>query len=566
MIEEQKELMKRELIIIKKLHNRTDYTQMDSIKAIYNYVVSKNLLKTKLGEKYRNRLLSLQGETKEVNFCIICGKPCEDNPLVCNQCNQKLVGTEKEQAPQAPVVTEAIGHESAATSTKRSEEVLEAGIKGKPSSKNKGWKIISSVVLLLLLFFYILGRNENAQDKASDNDSIYSREEQDMNIQEGEEIEASSVETMLPSLRNSNSDSSGVENSDDETSESNHTLEDTEEDITIDQNIEEAGFDFTEEELMNGIHSLLVPQQLDLGTKKDYPHIFLVVEGDTASNVAYQVVLNEAGKVQTISINISAPVETLDIFSKAVAAAILTCDPSITYEEAMSIIDITGDPEVITINDISYFAGPLSEDLLSFFITKADIPNDLDSSKSETDDRNSDSRNEYNNDIGNDGKDRTNADSADMDINVEDIYAEIEGYELSPLLGMTSEEVNNLLGYPLFTDGNTEYYSDILSVVYEDGVAYKVILGLEERFDFTQKEIPETIHSIDGIRLGDTKETVLGFGKETRLFIMQGVFYGNTYQIEQDGYYVNVDFFTLEDTEEEAPIYRIVLTRLIPVE
>ena len=130
---------------------------------------------------------------------------------------------------------------------------------------------------------------------------------------------------------------------------------------------------------------------------------------------------------------------------------------------------------------------------------------------------------------------------------------------------MTSAEIHNKWGSPLITEDNIEYYSGSLSIVYENGKAYKIILGQDERFDFTQLKIPDTELSIQKIHLNDKEAAVRNIAKDSRLFFGDGVFYGNTYQIKLDGYFVNVDYYTLQNVKG-CPVYRIVLTRLLPVQ
>ena len=561
MVEENKDLIKRDLSIIKRLHQKTDYTQSSHIEVIYNYAVSKELLKTNLGQKYLKRLLSTKEGTNEANTCIICGKQCEDNPIFCNQCNDMLLNNGKEQGIEnqgkVPVqaslnasdkIPEGITDNANKThiaETNRSNAITAENGKNEPRTsatngkglKKKGiWKPVGIIILGTLLFFYALGRMtelEDNIDSATDFDNNYSQMEQD-NVPEltGKVADSNTEDTLVSSQQDKESVKTELENN----------MEDTMEDVKESMDVDGDSFSFTEEELMGRIQEALAPYQLDIGTKKGYSNIYFVIQGDEASNVAYQIALNEASKVQTISINISSPVETLEVFGRAAAAAILICDPTITEEEANSVIDKTGSSEFITINDIRYVAGPLSEDVLSFFITKADIPEEVKSNSSE----------EYNN------SEIVNENST------EDNKAENEIYDLSSLLGMTAKEVQSTLGDPIDSADNTEYYSDVLNIIYENGVAYKIILGLEDRFDFTQIEIPQTIYSVDGIYLGDAKETVLAKEKDAKLFTLDGVFYGNTYQIEQDGYYVNVDFYTLEDNNQ-CPVYRIVMTRLLTV-
>lgn len=546
MEEESKELIKRDLFLIKKLHEKTDYTKTNNLKDIYNYVISKELLKTNLGQKYRNRLFSLQEGLIEDKACIICGKLCEDNPLVCNQCNHKLLSTKqeqrmenqdkvskKEQVEEAESISEkamelntrnVISSGLSSTSADKVNEMSEVETMKKRFKKKSIWKLASMVIFVFLIFFYVVGRMNDFKDTNSVN---YSSKEPKNTQELSREQTDSNTENIMPTTQQNNVDANLVkDNIPDETFEGDNY------------------FDFTEEELMGQIQEALVPYQLDIGTKKGYSNIYFVLEGDTASNVVYQIVLNEASKVQTISINVFAPIYSLEVFSKAVAATILNCDPAITYDEMMSVIDMAGSPDLITINGISYVGGPVSEDQLSFFITKADIPDDMKTNISGVDKNITDSRNEN---------------------SYEDIYSDSESYDLSKLLGVSADVIYAELGYPIYTEDHTEYYSDRLSIVYEDDVATKIILGLEERFDFTKIQIPEMNYSIDGIHLGDAKETVLGNGRDTRLFILDGVFYGSTYQIELDGYYVNVDFYTLEDSVE-CPVYRIELTRLIPVD
>jgi hypothetical protein len=562
-MEESKDLIKRDLSIIKKLHQKTDYTQTNQIEVIYNYAISKELLKTNLGQKYLKRLLSLKEGTDEVNICIICGKQCEDNPLFCNQCNYKLMNTEREQAIEnRGKVPEQV---SLKASEKEAKEISENAVKAHvvettrtnstvtaesemkessttvtkvKNSKRKGiWKPVG-ITLVIILIFYAMGRMDNLEgnnDSTSTFDSTSSQIEQNNIMEPTAKVTDGNMEDITLS---SQQDKESAK------SEQDVNPEDIRGEVEEFEDGEGAIFDFTEEELMGQIQEALAPHQLDIGTKKGYSNVYFVIEGNMASNVVYQIVLDEASKVQTISVNVAAPVETLDVFSKAVATAILICDPTITNDEMKELIAMSGNQEIVTLNGISYVADPLSEDILSFLITKADISDETKIDNSETYSSNSDRVNET---------------------VIEDNNVNFEGYDLSSLLGMTAEEVQTGIGYPIDTMDNTKYYSDFLSINYENEVASKIILGLEDRFDFTQLEIPETIYSIDGIYLGDSKETVLANAKDTRVFILDGVFYGNTYQLEQDGYYVNIDFYTLEDGDA-CPVYRIVMTRLLSVD
>lgn len=554
MTEGSKDLIKRDLSIIKKLHQKADYTKTNQIEVIYNYAISKELLKTNLGQKYLNRLISMKEGTDEVYTCIICGKQCEDSPIFCSQCNHKLLNTERKQEieNQGKVleqvtlkesekdadesdntkkvhIAETIRSNPTATAVNSNRELTITETKDKKSIKIGFWKPVGVITFVSLLLFYALARMGDLgvnNDSTSTFDSATSKMEQN-NVPE-------------PSEKTTDSNNRDKEST---TTEQDNIQKDVIGDVEEVKDGESSYFDFTEEELMGEIQEALAPYQLDIGTQKGYSNTYFVLEGDSVSNVVYQIALDEASKVQTISINIAAPVETLDVFSKAVASAILICDPLITEYELNMLIDMSGSQENVTINNISYVAGPLSEDILSFIITKAVIPDEVKTENSQAFSNNSDTVNEN---------------------SIEDNNANNVGYDLSSLLGQTVEDVQSILGNPINVDGYTEYYSDVVSIIYENEVASKIILGLEDRFDFTQIEIPDTNYTIDGIHLGDTKETVLANAKDTRVFIFDGVFYGNTYQIEQDGYYVNVDFYTLEDGDA-CPVYRIVMTRLLSV-
>lgn len=104
MAENDREAIKKDLVMILNLNSKLNYEKKDDIKKIHSAIMQKNMFKTALGMKYVKRLEQIGNGTDRFKGCVLCGSDLDNKSLVCTGCAKKYQAVQSltEKPSQAP--------------------------------------------------------------------------------------------------------------------------------------------------------------------------------------------------------------------------------------------------------------------------------------------------------------------------------------------------------------------------------------------------------------------------------------------------------------------------------
>lgn len=146
-MESDKELMKRDIIMVTKISLKIDYLNRTQVKEIYDKLKERKILKTSIGSKYLKRLeMIVHGEEPEHN-CVICWQETGDNPIICKNCLGKIQIVRSEPSSKKEVVsqdnTEKNLKHNVNKSSEKSVDVLSEHLKNADTAVNDTAKLVS---------------------------------------------------------------------------------------------------------------------------------------------------------------------------------------------------------------------------------------------------------------------------------------------------------------------------------------------------------------------------------------------------------------------------------------
>ena len=103
-MDENKELLKKDLQIILQLDSKMNYANIDAVKKVYTHIVEKEIFRSSLGQRYLKKLEGIISG-KNTNTCVFCSKDLTDGKIICGNCLDKLThidSSRKEETVPAP--------------------------------------------------------------------------------------------------------------------------------------------------------------------------------------------------------------------------------------------------------------------------------------------------------------------------------------------------------------------------------------------------------------------------------------------------------------------------------
>lgn len=88
-MDENKEVLKKDLQIILQLNSKMNYTNVDAVKKLYTAITEKGIFHSSLGQRYTKKLERIIAG-KDNNTCIFCGKDSTVGKIICNACLDKI--------------------------------------------------------------------------------------------------------------------------------------------------------------------------------------------------------------------------------------------------------------------------------------------------------------------------------------------------------------------------------------------------------------------------------------------------------------------------------------------
>lgn len=138
---DEKELMKKDLLLIIQIDNKLQYHDIASVQKIYNATIQKSIFKTNLGKRYINKLEQIINGT-DAGKCVFCGKALQDSgkTVICIDCASKYIKkpntTSEKQVTNKSVVTENKNTKVSENSTNKINDFVEnVKVKGKAIDK-----------------------------------------------------------------------------------------------------------------------------------------------------------------------------------------------------------------------------------------------------------------------------------------------------------------------------------------------------------------------------------------------------------------------------------------------
>lgn len=189
-MDENKELLKKDLQIILQLDAKMNYANIDAVKKVYTHIVEKDIFHSSLGQRYSKKLEGIISG-KNTNTCVFCSKDLSGGRIICSNCLDKLAHTDsrkKEETVPTPqkVVASVVNKENLEKTKVTAQKVLGKAdeklktFTEKSDAKNKFtilvtrlksfWKkrtrkqriIITCVLALLVVGMFVGGENEHS--------------------------------------------------------------------------------------------------------------------------------------------------------------------------------------------------------------------------------------------------------------------------------------------------------------------------------------------------------------------------------------------------------------------